>query len=173
MSTSQYLLNAALLAFVLGTNLGTRRLTRRRLALPLLLVGVVGLGFLQHVPTLGNDVTLEAVGALAGVVLGVLAGLLVRVGRDASGSVVTRAGAWYAALWVAVVGGRVVFAHGAGHWFGRAIGTFSMEHRITGADAWTVAFVLMALAMVVARVAVTGVRAHGLSAARRTAAVAA
>ena len=32
-----------------------------------------------------------------------------------------------------------------------------MTHHITGADAWTAAFVLMALAMVVTRVAATGV----------------
>ena len=34
MSTSQLVLNAALLAFVLVTNLGTRRVTGRRLLLP-------------------------------------------------------------------------------------------------------------------------------------------
>jgi hypothetical protein len=31
-----------------------------------------------------------------------------------------------------------------------------MEHLITGADAWTAAFVLMALAMVLSRVVTTG-----------------
>jgi hypothetical protein len=41
------------------------------------------------------------------------------------------------------------------------VGRFSTEHSITGADAWTAAFVLMALAMVVARLASTAVRARG------------
>jgi hypothetical protein len=79
------------------------------------------------------------------------------VHRDRGGRLVMRAGAAYAALWIAVIGGRCVFAYGADHWFGRQIGEFSITHQITGADAWTAAFILMALAMVVVRVAATGV----------------
>ena len=36
---------------------------------------------------------------------------------------------------------------------------FSLQHEITGSAAWTAAFVLMALSMVVARTAVVAVRA--------------
>jgi len=56
-----------------------------------------------------------------------------------------------------VIGGRMAFAYGADHWFPAAIGRFSIEHEITGADAWTAAFVLIALAMVLTRVVVTAV----------------
>ena len=66
-------------------------------------------------------------------------------------------------VWVAVIGGRILFAYGAEHWFSRDIAAFSRAHLITGADAWTAAFVIMALAMVVSRLAVTGVRAARLS----------
>ena len=45
-----------------------------------------------------------------------------------------------------------------------------MRHQITGADAWTAAFVLMAVAMVVSRYAVTG--ATVLAQGRRTTALA-
>ena len=159
MSTAQYVLNAALLLFILGTNLGTRRLSMRRLILPLVLVAAAGSLFLRDVPTVGHDVQLEAVGVVAGLVLGVVAGLLLRVQRRPDGTVVTSAGAAYAALWVAVVGGRVVFAYGTDHWFGRSIGEFSRAQQITGAGAWTAAFVLMALTMVAARVAVTAATA--------------
>jgi hypothetical protein len=82
---------------------------------------------------------------------------------------VMRAGSAYAALWVAVIGGRMLFAYGADHWFPVAIGRFSMTHQITGADAWTAAFVLMALSMVIARVAASGLLAA--RAAHRPAAV--
>jgi hypothetical protein len=157
MSTAQYALNVGLLLYILGTNLGTRRLTRARLLLPLALVGVAAWVFLRDLPTIGNDVQLEVVGAAVGAVLGVVAGLLVQVRRDPTGTVFTYAGAAYAALWVAVIGGRMTFAYGADHWFPAAIGRFSMEHQITGADAWTAAFVLMALAMVLVRVVVTAV----------------
>ncbi len=160
MSTSQYALNLGLLAFILWSNLGTRRLTRARLLLPLVVVAAVAAGFLAHVPTEGNDVALEAALTSSGAVLGVLAGLLVRVEPAGDGSsLVMRAGSAYATLWVAVIGGRMAFAYGAEHWFGHQIATFSVVHEITGAAAWTAAFVLMALAMVLTRVAVTTARA--------------
>lgn len=156
MSATQYALNVGLLAFVLVSNLGTHTVTARRLLMPVGLVAVAAAVFLRDVPTLGGDARLEAVGAATGVLLGLLAGLLVRV-RGAQGRVTMSAGPTYAALWVLVIGGRMVFAYGADHWFSDSIGRFSYEHRITGADAWTAAFVLMALAMVLTRVAVTAV----------------
>jgi hypothetical protein len=143
MSTGQYLLNLLLLAWILSSNLGTRALTRRRITLPLFVVAVAGWAYLKDAPTLGNDGRLELAGLAVGLVLGALAAFTV--------------------LWLVVIGGRVLFAYGADHWFPRAIGEFSRDHLITGADAWTAAFVLMALAMVVARLAVTGLRALRLS----------
>jgi hypothetical protein len=157
MSTTQYLLNAGLLAFVLWANLGTRAVSRSRFTLPLLLVAVAAAVFLRDVPTAGHDPELELAGIGAGAVLGLVAAALVRVDRDTTGQLVLRAGAAYAALWIAVIGGRCVFAYGADHWLPAAIGRFSVSHQITGADAWTSAFILMALAMVLVRVAATGV----------------
>jgi hypothetical protein len=157
MTTTMYLLNLGLLAFVLWANLGTRTVTRSRLALPVLLVIAAGAVFLRNVPAAGHDLALEATGIGAGVVLGLLAGALVRVEHDRTGRLVMRAGAAYAALWVAVIGGRMLFAYGADHWFPAAIGRFSMTHQITGADAWTAAFILLSLSMVLARVATSAV----------------
>jgi hypothetical protein len=160
MSSAQYALNVRLLVYILGTNLGTRRLTRARLLSPIVLVGVAPWFLLRDVPTVGNDVKLELIGAGTGAVLGVVAGLLVRVRQDRAGAVVTHAGAGYAALWAAVIGGRMTFAYGADHRYPAAIGRFSMTHQITGADVWTAAFVMMALAMVLVRVVVTAVSAR-------------
>ncbi|MGB7818287.1 MAG: hypothetical protein WBL35_06050 [Ornithinibacter sp.] len=162
MTTSQYFLNLTLLAWILSSNLGTRTLTRRRAALPLFVVAGAGWFYLKDLPGLGNDGRLELVGLLAGVAFGVLAAFTVRVHRDGE-RVLATAGAAFAALWVAVIGGRVLFAYGAEHWFSRGIGEFSRAHLITGADAWTAAFVIMALAMVLSRLAVTGIRAGRLS----------
>ena len=138
MSIAQYALNAGLLVYILASNLGTRRLTRARLLLPGVLVVVAAVLFLREIPTGGNDVTLELAGAATG-------------GQDSVG---LRCPA-YAALWLAVIGGRVAFAYGADHWFSRNIATFSISHQITGADAWTAAFVLMALVMLLVRALVT------------------
>ena len=162
MTTGQYLLNLALLAWILSSNLGTRTLTRRRVTVPLFVVAVAGWFFLNDAPTLGNDGALELAGLVAGLVMGAVAALTMRV-RRGGGRVVTTAGVAYAAVWAFVIGGRVAFAYGAEHWFPRAIGQFSRDHLITGADAWTAAFVTMALAMVVSRLAVTGLRAMRVS----------
>jgi hypothetical protein len=122
-----------------------------------LLVIAAGAVFLRDVPTAGHDVALEGTGVGAGVVLGLVAGALVRIERNHAGRLVMRAGAAYAALWVAVIGGRMLFAYGADHWFPAAIGRFSMTHQITGADAWTAAFILLSLSMILARVATSAV----------------
>ena len=155
MSTSQWLLNLALLAFVLGRNLGARAVAVRTFLLPAAVVAAAAAGFLRSVPTAGHDVRLEAAGALTGVALGVVSALLTQV-EERRGRLVVSAGVAFAALWVVVVGGRVAFAEWATHSGSRTVAEFSVRHQITGADAWTAAFVLMALAMVVARYAVTG-----------------
>jgi hypothetical protein len=161
MTTTEYLLNIGILALVLATNLGTRTLTWRRLMVPVLLVALAGSSFLRQMPTLGHDLELELAGLSCGVLLGVVAALLVRV-RRVGDRVVTMAGAGFAALWVVVIGGRMLFAYGAQHWYGRAIGEFSRTNQITGSVAWAAAFVLMALAMVISRVLVTGMQAARL-----------
>jgi hypothetical protein len=74
------------------------------------------------------------------------------------GRVVAQAGVAWAGVWVAVVGGRMLFAWQATHGGAHDIARFSIEHDITGSDAWTAAFVVMALAMVLARTAVMAVR---------------
>lgn len=164
MSTSQWILNFALLSWVLLRNLGNRSVGRGTYLVPLLVVAAAGGLFLRDLPTGGNDVVLEAVGGVAGLALGVLATGLTRMTRDGDRTVVW-AGPAFAGLWIAVIGGRASFAEWATHGGARSVGTFSVRHAITGADAWTAAFVLMALAMVLARVASTAARAHRQSAA--------
>jgi hypothetical protein len=158
MTTSEYLLNFALLAFVLYSNLGTKAVTRKRMVRPLIIVAITAATFLTSVPGAGNDRALEAVGLLSGVALGLVSALLVRV-RWTTAGVVTTAGAGFAALWIATIGGRIAFAYGADHWFSQGLVNFSRSHDITSSDAWAAAFVLMALAMVIARTVVTAAQA--------------
>jgi len=162
MTTTQWLLNAGLLIFILATNLGTRPVTRRRLLLPILLAAVAGILLLSNVPTRGNDLALDFIGAGAGVALGILAALLMKVERTSRGSVVSRAGFPYALLWLLVVGGRVAFAESANGWAAPAVRDFSITNSITGSDAWTAAFIIMALTMVSARVVTTYIRCRTL-----------
>ena len=82
MSAAQLILNGALLVFVLGTNLGTRVVTGRRLLMPVVLVLVAGWFFLPDLPTTAGDTRLELAGVLIGVALGVAAAALMPVRRD-------------------------------------------------------------------------------------------
>ncbi len=154
MSTTQWILNVGLLGWVLLRNLGSKPVTRATVAVPLLIVAVAAGAFLTDIPTVGNDVPLDVLGAAAGAVFGVAATGFTRIRRAGSGTVIT-AGAAFAALWITVIGGRIAFAQWATGPGGRAIAEFSMRHHISGADAWTAAFVLMALTMVLARAAST------------------
>lgn len=162
MTTTQWLLNAGLLIFILATNLGTRPVTRRRLTLPIILAAVAGILLLTNVPTRGNDLALDYIGAGAGIALGILAALLMRVERNPRGQVISRAGFPYAALWLLVIGGRVAFAESASGWAAPAVRDFSISNSITGSDAWTAAFIIMALTMVAARVVTTYIRCRTL-----------
>jgi len=157
MSTAQWILNLALLGWVLTRNLGTHRVTRSTFLVPLVVVAVAGAVFLGDLPTAGHDVRLELIGIATGLVLGTLTALLTRVHHH-DGHLLVRAGAAFAAVWVSTIGGRMLFAQWATHGGARTIGEFSMRHQITGADAWTAAFVLMALSMVVVRLAMTAVQ---------------
>lgn len=156
MSTAQWILNIVLLAWVLTWNVGTRAVALRTFALPAVVVVAAAFAFLRDLPTAGNDPRLEIAGALIGLVLGGVSALLTRVERTAEGRLVVRAGLAFAALWVVVVAGRVAFAEWATHAGARSVGEFSVRHAITGADAWTAAFVLLALGMVLGRYLSTG-----------------
>lgn len=150
MSSAQWGLNALLLVWVLSRNLGVRQVTRSMFVTPLLVVVAAAGGFLRDVPTVGNDWYLEMTGAGVGLVLGVLAALLCRI-ETRQGRTTVSAGLGFGALWVAVIGGRMLFATWAEGPGAASIGMFSRDHLITGADAWAAAFVLMALAMVAGR----------------------
>ncbi|AXH95480.1 hypothetical protein [Ornithinimicrobium avium] len=159
MSTAQWILNASLLAWVLTRNLGTRRVNALTFLVPLMVVSVAGGWFLRDVPTAGHDTTLELIGLGVGVLLGAAAAALTEVSsRD--GGLLVRAGVGFAALWVVVIAGRALFAQWATHGGAGTIGEFSVHHQITGADAWTAAFVIMALAMVSARLVVLLAQVH-------------
>jgi hypothetical protein len=157
---TNYLISLGILAFVLGTGLGTHECTTRRLLRPVVIVLAVAAFYLHSFPTQGNDVPLVLIGLAAGTVLGIVSGLFVRVHRDAStGKIHTTAGLGFAAIWIAVTAARLLFIYGADHWFTAGLVTFSRTHLITGSDAWTAAFVLLSLAMVLSRLAVVVISA--------------
>lgn len=137
MTTTVLLLNLGILAFVLGTGLGTRELNRRRFRLSLAVVAVVGALYLRSIPTSTGDIALITVLGGAGVLLGLAAGMLMNVRRTESGTLVTVAGSSYAAVWIATIAGRLLFAYGANDWFAPQIADFSRSLGINGSAAYT------------------------------------
>ncbi|MDO9407177.1 hypothetical protein [Patulibacter sp.] len=144
------LINLGILAVVLVSDLGRKPFNRRRLVRPLIVSGIAGATMVQGVPSHGDGLLLVVAGVSAGVVLGALAGRLIRVDGERDGVPLTVAGAPYAAFWATAAAARIAFSYGAEHWFAADLGSWMMQHRITP-DALTDALVLMALAMVMTR----------------------
>src|SRR5690242_8872190 len=150
MTTLDYLINAALVLLVLR-QLHERRLDLQSLVLPVVLVGLAAKHYLHAIPTAGNDLVLiVSLGALVAT-LGSLAGLATHVRAGGDGVALARAGWAAAVLWVAGSGSRMAFSYLSAHGAGHSIAHFSLVHHITSSNAWTAAFVLMALAEVTGR----------------------
>jgi hypothetical protein len=162
-TTSAYIVNAILVLLVVR-QIREHRMDLRGLAGPVLAVGIAAVFFLRSVPGGGNDLALELLGVSAGAAMGAVGGVATRLRRGADGRALGRAGALAASMWVAGVGGRMVFVFAATHGAGPAIGRFSIAHHITGSNAWVAALVMMALADVLTRLAVVYLRGRRLAA---------
>ena len=166
MSISDYLVNAVLVLLVIRQIRGSK-LDLVNLVLPLAITAVVGFQYLRSIPTAGNDLVLIGVLLSVGVLLGVGAAAATRLRIGPDGVPFAKAGVVAAVLWVVGIGFRMAFSFGAGHGAGPAIERFSVQHSITGNQAWVAALVLMALGEVVSRMLVLRIRGHRLTAAAR------
>jgi hypothetical protein len=154
MPTSVLVINLAVLAAVLESDLGRRKLGRFRILRPILMAAALAPLFLVRPATAGNGAVLELALTGLGALLGLLAStLLLRIDWDSRRNVpVSQAGAGYALLWVAVIGARLLFTYGANHWFTSALAQWMASTGVS-AGALTDGLIFMALAMALARTA--------------------
>jgi hypothetical protein len=136
MTLTMYLMNIALVELVVLQIRG-HKITRARLALPVVMAGYAATQFLHTIPTAGNDLVLETTLALAGCALSVAAGLTTRVTRLGQGAV-AKAGAVAGVLWVLGIGARMAFSLWVSHGGAPAVARFSVLHHITTWPAWPV-----------------------------------
>jgi hypothetical protein len=145
---SVWIINLVVLTVVMEADLGTRKITWMRLARPVVLGGVIISFYLKGIAGGGDGLAIELALAAVGIVLGLAAGAIFSVFRDAKGFVRSKAGAGYSALWVCVISARIGFAYATSH--SRSLQIWLGTHHITGA-ALTDALIFMAAGMLLAR----------------------
>ena len=169
MDLSTEILIAVLIVGSVLLQFGEHRVSAWRLVLPLGIAGYFASRYLTGVPTAGNDLIFELVGAGIGIVTGAIAAALTGVRRDGQRNLIVTTGVLYAGFWIVVFAARIGFAVAATNSsaFVRQLGIFSYQHGITGAAAWTAFFILQAVLMVAVRTIVVGARAFVFQPAQR------
>jgi hypothetical protein len=157
MTPFDYITDLLLIAVVVR-QMRVRQLTLRSLLLPLGLVAGAGITYLRPISLGGNNISLIAVLATTGVLLGALSGAATAVWRRGDGAVYSRAGILAALLWVLGMGARFAFAIWVTHSGAATVARFSVHHGITGANIWQFALVLTAYGEVLSRIGVLQVR---------------
>ena len=158
------LTSSAILAYVLLTQYGRRRVSWRTWLPAITGIPVATAVYLSRAPAHLYDIYLYLVAAAAGCGFGALAAATTGVERDPRArQLYTRCGPAFAATWAIAMGTRVAFI-----WalqdvprFAHTAGPFLRDHQI-GRNAIAAAFVLMAVTMYGLRSAVIAVRARQL-----------
>jgi hypothetical protein len=163
--TEAMIVNGVVLATVLATDHGpARKIGRMRMLRPVIAAVVIVPLFVSQPVTHGAGLAVEIAGVVAGLLGGLAAVALMGVYRSPeTGRPVSRAGAPYASLWIAVIGARAAFSYGAAHWFTAQLVGWAVANQVTEA-AIIDGLIFMALAMVLVRTAGLGLRASRLPA---------
>jgi hypothetical protein len=153
MNITDYLIDSALVLLVL-MQIKERKMTLRPLIRPLVILGIAVASYLHGIPTQGNDLSLVAVFAVTGGLIGLASGVTVIMRRQPEGTVTFRSGWVSGFFWVLGMGSRFGFIYWITHSGADSIARFSANHSISSSETWTVALLAMAVFEVLSRTVV-------------------
>jgi hypothetical protein len=160
MTTTDYLIDSTLILLVL-LQIKERPITTKQLLRPVVVLAIAVASYLHGIPTAGNDLVLAGALILMGGAIGVASGQTMIIRRGEAGEALMRCGLLSGFFWVLGMGSRMALLVWISHGGSATIAHFSAQHSITGAEAWTVAFLGMAAAEVLCRTGVLALRTRG------------
>lgn len=154
MNVAILLLNLIVVLVALESDIGRRKIGPFRVFRPLVTALVIVPFFFTGIDWSPNGLLFETAGALVGLLLGVAALSFMRFEYDPTRHrACSRTGVAYVVAWLVITGAKIFVSYGSTDIWGRQLFTWMTERHIT-VDAFRVAFILLNVATMLARVGV-------------------
>lgn len=159
MSPTVWVPSLVFIVIVLWSDLGRHTVTLWRLVRPFLGAAIIVPFFIKGASGSGTGLLIEVAGLVAGLAVGALTTLFMRVSRDPeTGRAISVAGIGYAVAWVVITLARLTFAYGANHWFTDQLGGWLVASNVS-VDALTDSIIFFSIAILLGRTGLLAARA--------------